>query len=144
MKLDVEIQTDDPGLIPVYQNPGDAGCDLRALENYTIEPNEIVLVDTGIKIAIPEGWVGLIHPRSGLAVKRGLTVINTPGTIDSGYRGPIKVALINLGPGVAFIERHSRIAQLVFQEVVQANFVKTHELSDTVRGEGGFGSTGEQ
>lgn len=128
--------------IPQYALPGDAGADLRASERATLQPGERALVATGIRIALPDGFVGLVHPRSGLAAKQGITVLNTPGTIDAGYRGEVKVILINLGDEPFTIEPGDRIAQLVVQRVERAQFVVVEQLPGSDRGEGGFGSTG--
>ena len=128
---------------PKYAQKGDAGADLCSIEDVTIPPMTRALVATGLSIAIPKGFVGLVHPRSGLAFKDGITVLNTPGTIDSGYRGEIKVILINLDKDKEkHIKKGDRIAQLVIQSVETANFVQLDELDITDRGTGGFGSTG--
>ncbi len=132
----------DSELIPNYAEAGDAGADLRASESGEIGPGERQLVPTGISIALPDGFVGLVHPRSGLAVKHGITVLNTPGTIDSGYRGEIKVVLLNTSDVEFVFERGERIAQLVIQKYEKAEFVQVSELPQTERGEGGFGSSG--
>ena len=128
--------------LPAYARPGDAGLDLRASESVKLEPGERRLVPTGLAIAIPEGHAGLVLPRSGLAMQKGVTVLNAPGLIDSGYRGELKVLLINHGPAVVAIERGERIAQLVIQAVARARLVEVERLPDSARGEGGFGSTG--
>jgi len=128
--------------LPAYARPGDAGLDLRASESLKLEPGERRLVPTGLAIAIPEGHAGLVLPRSGLAMQKGVTVLNAPGLIDSGYRGELKVLLINHGPAVVAIERGERIAQLVIQAVARAKLVEVERLPDSARGEGGFGSTG--
>jgi len=128
--------------LPAYARPGDAGLDLRASESVKLEPGERQLVSTGLAIAIPEGHAGLVLPRSGLAMQKGVTVLNAPGLIDSGYRGELKVLLINHGPVVVAIERGERIAQLVIQAVAHARLVEVERLPDSARGEGGFGSTG--
>ena len=128
--------------LPAYARPGDAGLDLRASESVKLEPGERRLVPTGLAIAIPEGHAGLVLPRSGLAMQKGVTVLNAPGLIDSGYRGELKVLLINHGPAVVAIERGERIAQLVIQAVARARLVEVEQLPDSARGEGGFGSTG--
>lgn len=128
--------------IPVYAHPGDAGADLVAAEAVLLQPGERALVATGLRIALPDGFVALVHPRSGLAVKHGVTVLNTPGTVDAGYRGEIKVLLVNLGQDPFEIEVGSRIAQLVIQRVERANFIQVEQLPGSARGEGGFGSTG--
>lgn len=128
-------------VLPTYKHPGDAGMDLSALQAVTLAPSEIVAVPTGLAFAIPNGYVGLVHPRSGLAL-RGLTVANAPGTIDAGYRGEVKVLLINLGLEPFAIQKGDRIAQLVLQAVAYLPLVVSANLDDTVRGSGGFGSTG--
>jgi dUTP diphosphatase len=128
--------------LPAYARPGDAGLDLRASESVKLEPGERWLVPTGLAIAIPEGHAGLVLPRSGLAMQKGVTVLNAPGLIDSGYRGELKVLLINHGPAIVAIERGERIAQLVIQTVARVRLVEVERLPDSARGEGGFGSTG--
>ena len=129
--------------LPSYALPGDAGADLVTVESVTIPPLTRVLVSTGIAIALPAGLVGLVHPRSGLAVKKGLTIVNAPGTIDSGYRGEIKVILYNTdAENSVELSAGDRIAQLVIQEYIQARFVSAQELPETSRGTGGFGSSG--
>jgi len=128
--------------LPAYARPGDAGLDLRTSESVKLEPGERRLVPTGLAIAIPEGHAGLVLPRSGLAMQKGVTVLNAPGLIDSGYRGELQVLLINHGPAVVAIERGERIAQLVIQAVARAKLVEVERLPDSARGEGGFGSTG--
>lgn len=126
-----------------YAHPGDAGADLAAAAEVTLGPFERALVPTGVAIALPAGYVGLVHPRSGLASKQGVTLVNSPGTIDSGYRGEIKVPLINLDPHNAVtFKPGDRIAQLVIQSYVQAQFVLTEELPDSERLAQGFGSSG--
>ena len=143
MKL--PIKRLDPDLpLPKYAKAGDAGCDLLASEDTTIQPGGgRALVPTGLSLAIPEGYAGFVQPRSGLAVKNGITVLNTPGLIDSGYRGELKVLLINTDPNTPFeIVRGERIAQLVIQKVEQVEFVEMDSLPSSERGEGGFGSTG--
>lgn len=136
--------TGDAELIPNYAKAGDAGADLRASEGGSIAAGSRALVPTGIKIALPDGYVGLVHPRSGLAVKHGITVLNTPGTIDSGYRGEVKVALLNTSDQEFVFERGERIAQLVIQQYEKAEFTLVEELPQTERGEGGFGSSGRK
>jgi dUTP pyrophosphatase len=128
--------------LPDYAKPGDAGLDLTASEPARIEPGNRRLVPTGVAIAIPEGHAGLVLPRSGLAMHKGVTVLNAPGLIDSGYRGELKVLLINHGAETVAIERGERIAQLVIQPVAHARLVEVERLPDSARGEGGFGSTG--
>jgi dUTP pyrophosphatase len=128
---------------PKYAHDGDAGADLVCVEDVTLKPGERQLVPTGVAIALPKGYVGLVHPRSGLANKHGIGIVNTPGTIDSGYRGELKICLINLDPSDSVsLPAGSRIAQLVIQEVTIAKFVEVQNLDDTERSDQGFGSTG--
>lgn len=136
-------QLDDELPLPRYAHHDDAGADLHCAEDFTLHPGQRRLVPTGIAVAIPEGWVGLVHPRSGLAVKHGISMVNAPGTVDAGYRGELKVLLINSDPqeSVSF-SKGDRIAQLVLQEVAQADFIPVDELPSTVRGSSGFGSSG--
>jgi len=142
--VQIQLKMLDDGLeAPSYAHPGDAGADLRAREDVVLEPGERRLVPTGVSIALPDGFVALIHPRSGLATKHGLTVVNAPGTVDAGYRGEIAVTLLNTDRDKAIeLRRGDRIAQMVIQRVEHAQFVAVGELSDSVRGTGGFGSTG--
>jgi dUTP pyrophosphatase len=143
--LDLPVRRLDPDVqFPEYAKPGDAGLDLRSNVDVTIEPGGgRALVPTGLAIAIPEGYAGFVQPRSGLALKHGITCLNTPGLIDSGYRGELKVLLVNTDPSEAFeITRGERIAQLVLQAVEHAQFFGVDELPDSERGEGGFGHTG--
>lgn len=131
------------GEVPAYAHPGDAGADLRSAENIIIPPGQRRTVGTGVAIAIPAGYVGLVHPRSGLAAKHGITVLNAPGTVDAAYRGEIRVTLLNTDLEDSFeIQVGDRIAQIVFQSVEQARFLTVSQLPDSHRGEGGFGSTG--
>lgn len=142
--LEIAVQRLDAELpLPSYAHPGDAGADLRAAVAVDLAPGERALVPTGVAIALPDGFAAFVHPRSGLALRHGLSVVNTPGTIDAGYRGEIKVLLINhdLTENVR-IERGDRIAQLVVQRVEQARFVPVDSLEDSDRGSGGYGSTG--
>jgi len=134
----------DPELeAPSYAHPGDAGADLRAREDVVLLPGERKLVPTGVAIALPDGFVALIHPRSGLATKHGLTIVNAPGTVDAGYRGEISVTLLNTDSARPIeLRRGDRIAQMVIQRVEHAQFIPVSELSGSVRGTGGFGSTG--
>lgn len=132
----------DPDLLPTLGNPGDAGYDLRAAVDIALEAGDRALVPTGVRIAIPNGYVGLVHPRSGLAVKNGITVLNAPGTIDSGYRGEIMVPLINHSREQFSISRGDRIAQIIFQAFEQVRFIAVAELPGSQRGSQGFGSTG--
>ncbi|MGL4832132.1 MAG: dUTP diphosphatase [Propionibacteriaceae bacterium] len=137
------VRLDPDSAVPVYAKPGDAGADLPSAEDVILRPGERRVVATGLAVAIPQGYVGLTHPRSGLAATTGLTIVNAPGTIDSGYRGEIKIILLNTDTEQAIdIRRGDRIAQLVIQPVVQAEFVEVDSLSATERGAGGFGSTG--
>ena len=140
----VPLRRLDPELpLPAYAHPGDAGADLVAARDIDIAPGERALVPTGIAIALPDGYVGLVHPRSGLAHRLGVTVLNAPGTVDAGYRGEILVNLVNHDRVItAKISRGDRIAQLVIQRVERAHFHGVDHLPDTVRGAGGHGSTG--
>jgi dUTP pyrophosphatase len=142
-RVDIAAARLDRGLpLPVYARPGDAGLDLRASETVTLGPGERRLVPTGLAVAIPDGHAAFVLPRSGLAMHKGVTVLNAPGLIDSGYRGEIKVLLINHGAEAVSIERAERIAQLVIQPVIHARLVEGERLPGSSRGEGGFGSTG--
>ncbi len=134
----------DPGVpVPTRAHPGDAGVDLCTTEDVIVDPGERVLVGTGIAVALPVGTVGLVHPRSGLAAKTGLSIVNTPGTIDAGYRGEIKVCLINHDPRTPVqLRRGDRIAQLLVQRVELVDFVEVEQLDETSRGTGGHGSSG--
>lgn len=143
---DVEVlisTTDDTVPTPAYSHPGDAGADLTTREAVTIAPGERATVRTGVCIALPAGYVALVHPRSGLAAKHGVTIVNAPGTVDAGYRGEIKVTLLNTDAreNVEFAVG-DRIAQLVIQRVEFARFVPVTNLPGSHRGESGFGSTG--
>ncbi len=134
----------DAGLpLPSYARPGDAGLDLYAREDTLLAPGERALVGTGLAVAIPDGHVGLVHPRSGLAARVGISIVNAPGTIDAGYRGEILVNLINLDPRASVqVNRGDRIAQLLVQRVERVELVETDVLSESVRGDTGHGSTG--
>ncbi|TGD09872.1 dUTP diphosphatase [Brevibacterium sp. S111] len=142
--LKINLQLLDAGMsAPAYAHAGDAGADLRSTVDFVLEPFERRVVPTGIAIAVPEGYAAFVHPRSGLSSKHGVTVVNAPGTIDSGYRGEIKVPLINLDAKTPLrIARGDRIAQLVIQAVAQADFEIVDTLDASDRGAGGFGSTG--
>lgn len=142
--LPVVVRRFDPDApLPAYAHPGDAGADLTTRVDLRLEPGERALVPTGIGVAIPEGYVGLVHPRSGLAARHGLSIVNAPGTVDSGYRGEIQVALVNLDPREPLeLRRGDRIAQLLVQQVERARFVEVDELPGSARGSGGHGSTG--
>lgn len=142
LSINITRLTDDV-TIPAYAYPGDAGMDLRATEHVTLAPFERALVSTGLAVAIPEGYAGFVQPRSGLAIKQGVTVLNTPGLIDSHYRGELKVALINLDPNNYFeVNPGDRIAQLVIQKVENVVWNVVDSLDETERGQGGFGSSG--
>jgi dUTP pyrophosphatase len=134
----------DPGLPPPsYEHPGDAGADLRAAEDVELGPGERALVGTGVAIALPEGYAGFVHPRSGLAARFGVSIVNAPGTVDAGYRGEIKINLVNLDRSDSVrLRRGDRIAQLIVQRVERAVFRSVRELPGSVRGAGGHGSTG--
>ena len=142
--VDVLLQRLDPDVpVPSYAHPGDAGVDLVTTIDADMPPGERVLLPTGIAIALPEGYAAFVHPRSGLAVKYGVSLVNAPGTVDAGYRGEIRVSLVNLDPREAFVlRRGDRIAQLVVQRVEHAVFHEVETLPGSDRGEGGFGSSG--
>jgi dUTP pyrophosphatase len=135
----------DPGLpLPAYAHPGDAGADLCAAEEVVLPPGGRATVGTGMAVAVPDGYAAFVHPRSGLASRHGITVVNAPGTVDAGYRGEVKVVLLNTDPAEPFtIRRGDRVAQLVVQPVTRVRFLDVAELPGTPRGEGGFGSTGQ-
>jgi dUTP pyrophosphatase len=141
---DVLIKRLDPGMpLPSYSHPGDAGADLAAAEDVELGPGERVLVRTGLAIALPAGYAAFVHPRSGLAAKYGVTLVNAPGTVDAGYRGEIKVTLLNTDSDRAVrFSRGDRIAQLVIQRVERAVFHEVEVLPGSSRGDAGFGSTG--
>lgn len=143
-KIELDIQLLDPGLpVPQYAYEGDAGFDLFSAVSVTIGPGDRTLIPTGIAVAIPDGFAGFVQPRSGLAAKHGISIVNTPGLIDSKYRGEIKVILINTDTYLPFtINRGDKIAQLVIQSVVTVDLKIVDELDATVRGDGGFGSSG--
>jgi len=142
--LDVALVRLDPGLpVPEYAHPGDAGADLYLTADVKIAPGERVLVGTGVAIALPEGYAAFVHPRSGLAARHGITIVNAPGTVDAGYRGEIKVILLNSDAvEPVALRRGDRIAQLVVQRVERVAFREVDELPATARGAGGHGSTG--
>jgi dUTP pyrophosphatase len=136
-KLDADAET------PGYAHEGDAGADLQSLVNIVLGPGERALVPTGIAVSIPEGYAGFVQPRSGLAARHGITIVNAPGLIDAHYRGEIKVILMNTDSSEPFeVRRGDKICQLVFQRVERARLIEVEELDETVRGDGGFGSTG--
>lgn len=142
--VEVLITRLDPDLpLPRYAKGGDAGADIVSRIDFTIAPGERALIPTGIAIALPDGYVALVHPRSGLAIKHGITMVNSPGTVDAGYRGELQIILINhdKSESVSF-KRGDRIAQLVIQKVERAHFIEVEELPGSGRGSGGFGSTG--
>lgn len=137
----IKLLTDD-ALLPLQANEGDAGFDLYAAEEQVIEPGETALIATGISIELPKGTEAQVRPRSGLALKHSVTVLNSPGTVDEGYRGEIKVILINHGKAAFKVEKHMRIAQMVIATVPTVTITQVEELSQSQRGAGGFGSTG--
>lgn len=141
---DILITRLDPDVpLPSYAHPGDAGADLVTTVDVRLKPGERVLVPTGIAMALPDGYVGLVHPRSGLAAGHGLSIVNAPGTVDAGYRGEVCVLLVNLDPRTAVqLSRGDRVAQLVVQRVEKARFVEVERLPGSARGQGGYGSTG--
>lgn len=142
--VDVLIQRLDPELpLPAYSHPGDAGADLVAAGDVVLVPGERAMVPTGVAIALPDGYAAFVHPRSGLAHKFGVGIVNAPGTVDAGYRGEITVLLVNHDPHETVrLRRGDRIAQLVIQRVEQARFHEVELLPGSARGEGGYGSTG--
>jgi dUTP pyrophosphatase len=143
--MQVLIQRLDKSVpLPSYAKAGDAGADLATRIDFTIKPGERLLVPTGISIALPNGYVALVHPRSGLAIKHGISMVNTPGTVDAGYRGELQVILINhdLTQSVSF-KKGDRIAQLVIQKVEHAQFIEVEKLPGSKRSADGFGSTGK-
>ncbi|NQX10163.1 dUTP diphosphatase [Microbacteriaceae bacterium VKM Ac-2855] len=138
--VDVSISAD---YLPEYAHPGDAGADLRSSEDLVLGPGQRASVGTGVSVALPDGYVGFVVPRSGLAFKHGITIVNAPGTIDAGYRGEIRVALLNTDASTPYtITAGDRIAQLILVPIARARFSPVEVLPDSVRGEGGFGSTG--
>lgn len=132
----------EPGLEPIYAQPGDAGADLRAAVDAVVPARERLTIRTGVSIALPDGYVGLVHPRSGLSAKHGITVLNAPGTVDAGYRGEIAVTLYNSSDIDFPVTRGDRIAQLVIQAIEIADFIAVETLPGSHRGSAGFGSTG--
>lgn len=130
-------------VLPAYAKPGDAGADLSSVAEVTLAPGERALVPTGVSLALPHGWVGLVHPRSGLAARHGISIVNAPGTVDAGYRGEILVNLVNLDPRESFTVRPGdRIAQLVLQEIGEGEFHAVDSLPASERGDTGHGSSG--
>jgi dUTP pyrophosphatase len=145
MTLKVLItRLDESVPVPRYAKPGDAGADICTRIDFTIEPGERFLAPTGLSIALPDGYAAFVHPRSGLAIKHGVSMVNTPGTVDAGYRGELQIILINhdLREAISF-KKGDRIAQLVIQKVERAEFIEVEILPGTDRGSGGFGSTGK-
>ncbi len=142
--VEVLLRRIDPDVpLPAYAHPGDAGADLVSTADITLAPGERAVVGTGISVALPAGYVALVHPRSGLAARFGVSIINAPGTVDAGYRGEIKVALVNLDPGhPVSIRRGDRIAQLIVQRFEAARFIEVDTLPGSQRAGGGYGSTG--
>lgn len=131
------------GTLPIYAHPGDAGADLVAAEDVVLGPGERATVPTGLKIALPNGFVGFVVPRSGLAAKHGITIVNAPGTVDAGYRGEIRITLLNTDARESYaITAGDRIAQLIVMQLPSVRFVEVERLPGSERGEGGFGSTG--
>jgi dUTP pyrophosphatase len=142
--VEVLVQRIDPDIpVPSYAHPGDAGVDLATTVDVTLAPGERALVPTGIRLALPSGYVALVHPRSGLAARFGVSIVNAPGTVDAGYRGEVKVLLVNLDPlETVSLRRGDRIAQLVLQRFEAVRFVEVDALPGSHRGSGGYGSTG--
>jgi len=139
----VPLVLDEGSTAPSYAHPGDAGADLTCAHDVTLGPGERATIATGVRIALPQGYAGFVHPRSGLAAHHGVTVLNAPGTVDAGYRGEIRVTLLNTDPrSPVVLHRGDRIAQLVVQRVARAEFVPVDELPRSGRGVDGFGSTG--
>jgi dUTP pyrophosphatase len=142
--VDILLKRLDPEVpLPSYAHPGDAGADLVTTVDVELAPGERAMVPTGVSLALPDGYVALVHPRSGLAARFGVSIVNAPGTIDAGYRGEVKVVLINLDPETSVsLRRGDRVAQLVVQRFERADFVEVDALPDSARGDGGYGSTG--
>lgn len=140
----VHISLSEGAVLPAYQTENAAGLDLRCVDDFTLYPKERRLIGTGLRLAIPPGYEGQIRPRSGLALKHGISMVNTPGTIDADYRGEVGVILVNHGADVVTFNAGDRIAQLVICPVARAELVVVDQLEDTERGVGGFGSTGKQ
>ena len=141
--MTVKFRKSDPdAVLPAYAHPGDAGMDVRSVEEVTIEPGGRKLVRTGLVMMLPPGYEAQVRPRSGLALKNGVTVLNTPGTIDEGYRGEVGVILANFGTEPFQVEKGAKIAQIVVAPCTRAEIVETDEVDETIRGTGGFGSTG--
>lgn len=141
-EINIPIALEEGAYLPSYATEGSAGMDLRIIEDVHLEPGQRILARTGIRAAIPQGYEGQVRPRSGLALKKGISMVNTPGTIDSDYRGEIGIILINLGQDVVQLNAGERVAQLVICPVTRAAWQVTNSLDATERGGGGFGSTG--
>jgi dUTP pyrophosphatase len=143
-RVEILIRRLDPEVpLPTYAHPGDAGADLTTTVDVRLAPGERAMVPTGLSMALPDGYVALVHPRSGLAARCGVSIVNAPGTVDAGYRGEVKVMLINLDPAQPVtLRKGDRIAQLVVQRVERARFVEVERLPGSTRGDGGYGSTG--
>ncbi len=140
--ITIKLRKEKGAKVPAYAHKGDAGVDLYAAEEMLMDPMKVCLIPTGISMAIPEGYEGQVRPKSGLALSHGIALVNSPGTIDSGYRGEIKIIAINLGKQSYLVEKGKKIAQMVFQKVEHAKFEEVQELDLTMRNAGGFGSTG--
>jgi dUTP pyrophosphatase len=143
VSIELPIVLSENATLPSYATDGSAGMDLRCAEDFTLQPMERKLVDTGLRMAIPEGYEGQVRPRSGLAIKHGISMVNSPGTIDSDYRGELRLILINFGSDAVEFNKGDRIGQLVLCPVTRARIKVVDELDKTQRGEGGFGSTGK-
>jgi dUTP pyrophosphatase len=137
------VKLDKYAHIPTYEKEGDCACSLRVIKSYVIDPGERILASTGLAIKVPYGYEAQVRPRSGLALKKGLTVLNTPGTIDSGYTGEVKIILINFGDEPIVIREGDAVAQLKFSKVYTGVFTQVLLLEETERGDDGFGSTGK-
>ncbi|WP_219820339.1 dUTP diphosphatase [Pseudoclavibacter sp. RFBG4] len=141
--MSIAIDVPVSGVLPTFAQPGDAGADLIATESVTLAPGQRAVLGTGVRLELPAGTVGFVMPRSGLAAKHGITLVNAPGTIDSGYRGEVKVIMLNTDSSESYaIAAGDRIAQLVVMQLAPVRFIQTEQLSASQRGEGGFGSTG--
>ena len=144
MPIELKVKKIHPdAIIPSYAHPGDSGMDVYSIENYSLSPGSRILVQTGLKVEFSEGYEIQVRPKSGLALKSGITVLNTPGTVDSGYRGEIGVILINHSRETYSVKKGDKVAQIVLAPVVKMIIKEIENLSDTSRGEGGFGSTGK-
>jgi len=144
LEVDLPVTLEPMCTIPSYATEGSAGMDLRTMEDVVLQPGERRLAPTGIRVAIPAGYEGQVRPRSGLALRYGIALVNSPGTIDSDYRGELQVLLINLGSDVVQLQRGERIAQLVICPIARAHVMLVESLEETARSEGGFGSTGNR